>query len=85
MTAISRDFATEANLNAFFWPADSEDPTTLPSIQVGGAQVFAYVDPCSASLRVSVHLDETAPELLTEKETVPMQINVGDNDVFVAH
>ncbi|SEB60348.1 hypothetical protein [Streptomyces melanosporofaciens] len=85
MTASSRDFATEANLNALFWPADPEDPTSLPSIQVGGVQVFVYVDPCSASLRVSVHLDETAPELLTEKETVAMQIKVGDDDVFVAH
>ncbi|CAM5731749.1 hypothetical protein SANTM175S_08418 [Streptomyces antimycoticus] len=44
MTAISRDFATEANLNAWCWAVDPEGPAALPSIQVGGVQVFVYVD-----------------------------------------
>jgi hypothetical protein len=78
---ITPSYADHANRDAEFIPADPDDPTTLPSVQVGGAQVFVYIDP-DDGLRISVHLDQTAPDLVTQNGTVPMRIVVGDDDVF---
>ncbi len=65
--------------NTRFHPATFDTPH--PALLVAGVLVFAYIDR-HGRLRVSVHLDETEPWLLTAEHTVPMRITVEDTDVF---
>lgn len=68
------------NHAARFLPADPEDPTRLPCIEVAGVQVYAYIR--DGVLRVSVHLDTTDEALLRPDNTVATRVIVGDRTVF---
>ncbi|GAA1978205.1 hypothetical protein [Kitasatospora viridis] len=70
-----------ANAAATFLPADPAEPGTLPCIEIGGAQVYAYLDD-DGTLCVSVNLETAAPGLVRADDTVPLRITVGDREVF---
>jgi hypothetical protein len=71
----------EINHAAEFFPADPQDPdNTLPCIEIGGVQVYAYWT-TDGILRVSVDLD-TVWDRLTRDSQVPMRITVQGVDVF---
>jgi hypothetical protein len=74
-----------ANLAARFHPARPGDGS-LPAVEVAGALVFAYLDPDTKQLCVTVDLDglNEASELVDETGNVPVQINVGIHKVFAA-
>lgn len=56
------------------------DGGTLPCIEVGGVQVYAYFS--DGVLHVSTHYDTADPEVLTEDDTVPTEVNVGGTVVW---
>ena len=68
------------NYCATFLPADPGEPGTLPCLEIGGVQVYAYVK--SGRLRVSETAD---PALQTADGRVVPRITVGDRpDLFTA-
>ena len=74
----------KANRDAKFHPFAVEDDGTraLPCIEIGGAQVYAYVE--DGVLRVSVDLDTADGEVfgLYEDSRVPVAVSMGDDTVF---
>jgi len=73
--------AAEANLHAQYTPAGPEEPH--PSLMVGGVLVLAYLDD-TATLNVSIDLDDTADWLLRPDGTVPIQVFVSGQAVYTA-
>ena len=82
---ITHALADNLNNAARFLPRDPNDPDTLPCVETGGAQVYAYWKP-HIGLRVSLHLDTSnIPDvLLSRGGIVPVSISVNGHDVFVA-
>lgn len=79
----------KANRDAKFSPAgiDADGETrTLPCIEIGGAQVYAYVE--DGKLIISAHLDEASGEvfeLYGPDRCVPVVVTIGGGDpVFAA-
>jgi|GEM_PF-6371602 len=58
-------------------------PETLPCLEVAGVQVHAYIDQ-RGTFRLSVHLDTTDPELITPRDTVPIQFAISGDLVWHA-
>lgn len=69
------------NRAARFLPAESADPDTLPCVEVGGVQVYAYWH-ADGGLRVSVDLDTVEPQFTVGDSLVPMQVAVQGEIVF---
>ncbi|MEW1677929.1 hypothetical protein AB0O47_32550 [Streptomyces noursei] len=80
---ISQHLADKFNRAAHFLPQVDDD--TKPCVVIGGAQVYAYVEP-GAGIVVLLHLDtgEIPDVLLSAKETVPVRVTVNGSDVFTA-
>ncbi|MER7497094.1 hypothetical protein ABT033_31415 [Streptomyces pharetrae] len=80
---ISERLADEFNRAASFLPQVDDD--TKPCIVIGGAQVYAYVEP-GVGIVVSLHVDtgEIPDVLLSARETVPVHITVNGSDVYSA-
>ncbi|WNZ14891.1 hypothetical protein [Streptomyces sp. 11x1] len=80
---ISQPLADEFNRAASFLPQVDDD--TKPCIVIGGAQVYAYVEP-GVGIVVSLHVDtgEIPAALLSPQETVPVRITVNGSDVYSA-
>ncbi|MFE7077109.1 hypothetical protein ACFU96_44195 [Streptomyces sp. NPDC057620] len=76
-----REFCDQVNSTAVFHPRASG---TGPCIEVGGVLVFAYLDPDTQAVQVSVHLDTAIGPLVRHDETVPLHVQVGDATVFSA-
>ncbi|MGK5677630.1 hypothetical protein [Actinoplanes sp. URMC 104] len=70
--AMRRDM----NLNARFLP-QTGDEVTRPCIEVGGVQVYAYIDEATGQLRVSIDYDTAHPDLLIDDGELPTRIRVG--------
>lgn len=76
----------EVNESVTFMPADPKDETTLPMVEIGGIQVYVYMDD-ERHLRVSVDLDtvdEQVFPLYGDQAQVPMTITVQGDTVFEA-
>lgn len=80
---ISQPLADEFNRAACFLPQVDDD--TKPCVVIGGAQVYAYVEP-GVGIVVSLHVDtgEIPDVLISAEETVPVRITVNGSDVFSA-
>jgi hypothetical protein len=70
----------QANLDTVFHPQTDDDE--LPCIEVGGVLVYAYLDPDSGTVRVSVDLDTAADRLVRPDGTVPLRVEVQDTLVL---
>lgn len=75
------EFCTQANSSALFHPMTGPDDEGLPCIEVGGVLVFAYLDPDTQAVRVSVDLDTTVEQLVADS-VVPLHVSVGSSTVF---
>lgn len=80
---ISPRLADEFNRAASFLPQVDDD--TKPCVVIGGAQVYAYVEP-GVGIVVSLHVDtgEIPDVLSSAEETVPVRITVNGSDVYSA-
>lgn len=68
------------NEEAYFLPAAG--PDELPCLIVGGVRVFAYLDPQTGAVCVSVDLDGTQLELVRPDGTLPLRVDVARAPVF---
>ncbi|MFD0067405.1 hypothetical protein [Streptomyces sp. NPDC056690] len=71
-----------ANSSAVFHPLENPDGEGLPCIEIAGILVFAYLDADRGAVRVSVHLDTPAEQLVRADGTVPLQVEIDDTTVF---
>ncbi|WP_331733120.1 hypothetical protein OHU34_43655 (plasmid) [Streptomyces sp. NBC_00080] len=72
----------EANSSAVFHAQEGPDDEGLPCIEIAGILVFVYLDANCGAVRVSVHLDTTAEQLVRADGTVPVQVEIEDATVF---
>ncbi|MFJ9662928.1 hypothetical protein ACIRPR_33875 [Streptomyces griseoflavus] len=72
----------QANSAAVFHPMTGPDDEGLPCIELAGILVFVYLDPHLGAVRVSVHLDTAAQQLVRPDHTVPLQVEVENATVF---
>ncbi|GGS85134.1 hypothetical protein GCM10010156_49680 [Planobispora rosea] len=77
---LSSDYCAAAHRSASFLSAI--DPETLPAVSVAGALTFAYLDPETRAVCVSVDLDSTWSELIRADGTAPLRITVGGMTLF---
>jgi hypothetical protein len=79
-----RTYLNDLNLRARFLPQEPDDENTLPCIETGGAQVYAYWT--AEGLCVSVHLDtgEIPEQLYDVDGTIPVHVTVNGDTVFAA-
>jgi hypothetical protein len=81
---LTQTLAHELNLAARFLPEDPDDDDTLPCVETGGVQVYAYWA-ANEGLCVSLHLDGGIPDgLTTDAGTVPVRITVEGHLVYAA-
>lgn len=78
---MTEDEQRDLSRTARFLP--QTDPDTAPCIEVGGVQVYAFIT--EGELRISVHYDEADPRLLTDDDTVPTRVYLGDTEVYAAN
>ena len=73
----------QLNRAAVFYPQDDRDDT-LPCIEVGGVQVYVYLDTTLRAVRVSVDLEGTARCLARPDyhRTVGLRVEVGERVVL---
>ncbi|MFE4579705.1 hypothetical protein [Streptomyces chartreusis] len=76
------DACALANSSAIFHAQEGPDDEGLPCIEVAGILVFSYLDADRGAVRVSVHLDTAAEELVGADTTVPIEVEIGDTTVF---
>ena len=72
----------EANSSAVFHPQAHPDDEGLPCIEIAGILVFAYLDADRGAVRVSVHLNTIAEQLVRADGTVPVQVEIEDATGF---
>ncbi|MBG0823388.1 hypothetical protein HS048_21905 [Planomonospora sp. ID91781] len=77
---LSAGYCDAANRTAAFLPVTNDE--NLPALLVGGVLVFAYLDPETKALRVSVDLDSIWNELVRDDSTIPLQISISGAIVF---
>lgn len=87
-----RQRADHANRTARFLPADGvesttepnpEDAVTLPCVEIGGVQVYAYFHGKTGRLRVSATVDTAENWLLSPEGVVPLEFAVEGDTVYV--
>jgi hypothetical protein len=81
--------AENANREATFYPQEHErhptdDPDTLPCIEVAGVQAYLYVDTEPRAVRLSVDLETANDWLLYEDGLVPVVVAISETVVFDA-
>lgn len=76
-TAMMNATERALNMEAKFLPMDEED--TLPCLEVGGVQVYAYFE--GGRLRVSVHYDTAEEVVVSSQGTIPTRIDAGPTTV----
>lgn len=59
-------------------------PGTHPCMDISGVLVFAYIDAASATLTVSLDIDDASPELLDASGLVPLRIDIQGRTIFRA-
>ncbi|MGW4824311.1 hypothetical protein ACWEP4_36605 [Streptomyces sp. NPDC004227] len=82
---LSKRRATTLNRRARFLHQHRKQQGTLPCLETGGTQVYAYWS-CGEGLVVSVHLDtgEVPGDLISPDGTIPIRITVNGECVFSA-
>ncbi|MFD4604328.1 hypothetical protein ACFWPQ_40725 [Streptomyces sp. NPDC058464] len=82
---LSQRRADTLNRHVRFLHRRRKDRSTLPCLETGGTQVYAYWER-GAGLVVSVHLDtgEVPSDLISRDGTIAVRITVNGHDVFVA-
>ncbi|MGC0334867.1 hypothetical protein RKD23_007944, partial [Streptomyces sp. SAI-170] len=80
---MSQRRATALNRRARFLRQHRKQCGTLPCLETGGTQVYAYWER-GGGLVVSVHLDtgEVPADLISPDGTIPITINVNGDCVF---
>ncbi|KUN17536.1 hypothetical protein AQJ11_37310 [Streptomyces corchorusii] len=80
---LSKRRATTLNQRARFLHQHRKQRGTLPCLETGGTQVYAYWS-CGEGLVVSVHLDtgEVPGDLISPDGTIPIRITVNGDCVF---
>ncbi|GAB3977369.1 hypothetical protein GCM10029978_066890 [Actinoallomurus acanthiterrae] len=73
------DASEQANRDTTFHPQTDD---ALPSVEVDGVLVFAYLDHEAGAVRVSVHLDSAEDRLVRPDGTVPLRVEVEDTVVL---
>jgi hypothetical protein len=82
---LSKRRATTLNRRARLLHQHRKQRGTLPCLETGGTQVYAYWS-CGEGLVVSVHLDtgEVPGDLISPGGTIPIRIRVNGECVFSA-
>ncbi|MFC9916318.1 hypothetical protein [Streptomyces sp. NPDC127197] len=82
---LSQHRATILNRCARFLQQHQKQRGTLPCLETGGTQVYAYWKR-GEGLVVSVHLDtgEVPADLISPDDAIPIRITVNGDDVFVS-
>ncbi|MER7688739.1 hypothetical protein [Streptomyces sp. NPDC097610] len=81
---ITHARADELNNAARFLPRGPNDPDTLPCVENGGAQVYAYWEPLGLCVSLQLDSGDIPETLLNHGKTVPVRITVNGHDVFAA-
>ncbi|MGP4112958.1 hypothetical protein ACTWP5_18860 [Streptomyces sp. 4N509B] len=71
---LTPEQCAEANHNAVFHPQTGNED--LPCIEVAGVMVFAYLNPATGAVHVSVDLDTADTQILLPDGTVPLHVDV---------
>ncbi|MFC7309012.1 hypothetical protein ACFQVC_33005 [Streptomyces monticola] len=71
-----------ANSEAVFHAQEGPDGEGLPCIEIAGILVFAHLDADRGAIRVSVHLDTAAEQLVRADGSVPLHVEIEEATVF---
>jgi hypothetical protein len=82
LSHIPESLAAELNAAAVFLPQDPTEEGSLPVLENGGVQIYAYWTP--TGLDVSLHFDDLPDALRDTDGNVPVRIDVADHTVYVA-